>query len=450
MRRLQQLARVLTGAALLWAVCGTSARASDQIPAPPQDHPIALVGGTVHTVSGGDISRGTVLFDRGVIKAIGQDIPLPPGTEKIDITGLHVYPGMIALNTTLGLVEIQAVRATVDYSELGDINPNVRAESALNPDSELLPVARWNGITLAQIVPRGGLISGLSALIMLDGWTWQDMTLKAPTGLHVRWPSAGGRRYFFGPPPSRRADQEKRRLERVEKIKRTFRRARAYMLAKEAEMKKGVPYHETDVRLEAMIPALKREIPVFVTANGLTEIEEAVAWAAAENLRMVLVGGRDAWRVPGLLKEKNIPVVVTGTHTLPARQWEPYDAPFTLPAKLYKAGIRFCIAGTGNASAEGNLPYHAATAAAFGLPRSEALRAVTLYPAQILGVANRVGSLEVGKDATLIVTTGSPLEVTSNVKMEFIQGRKIDLTSRHTQLYAKYKIRLERELSGKK
>jgi len=431
-------------------ILAAGGRASDQIPAPPQDHPIALVGGTVHTVSGETIPGATVLFEKGIITAIGKDVSLPPNTEKIDITGLHVFPGLIALNTTLGLVEIRAVRATVDYAEVGEINPNVRAETALNPDSELLPVARWNGITLAQVVPTGGLISGRSALIMLDGWTWEDMTLKAPTGLHVRWPATMRGGYMFYRRTAQTGDREKRRLEQVEKIKRTFREARAYMLAKEAETRKGIPYHQTDLRYEAMIPALKGQIPVFVTANGLTEIEEAVAWAAAENLRMVLVGGRDAWRVPDLLKENRVSVVVTGTHTLPARQWEPYDTPFALPAKLYRAGIRFCIAGTGNASAEGNLPYQAATAVAFGLPRAEALKAITLYPAQILGVADRVGSLEPGKDATLIVTTGCPLEVTSNVKMEFIQGRKIDLTNRHTQLYSKYKIKLERELAGKK
>ena len=443
--------RILATAACFAAIVfffAAESFASDQIPAPPQDHPIVLVGGTIHTMVGKTIEGGMLLFDRGKIVAIGKEVSVPPDAEKVDITGLHVYPGLIALNTTLGLVEIGAVRATVDYAELGEINPNVRAEAALNPDSELLPVARWNGITLAQIVPRGGLISGLSALIMLDGWTWEDMTLKAPTGLHVRWPAQARRR--FGPPYTAGQEQEKRLRERVEKIKRTFREARAYLKAKEAEREKGVPYHETDLRYEAMIPVLKGEVPVFVTANGLAEIEEAVAWAAAENLRIVLVGGRDAWRVAGLLKSNRIPVVVTGTHTLPARQWEPYDAPFTLPGKLFRAGVRFCIAGTGNASAEGNLPYHAATAVAFGLPHDEALRAITLYPAQILGVSDRVGSLEAGKDATLIVTTGDPLEVTANVKMEFIQGRKIDLTSRHTQLYTKYKIKLERELAGRK
>jgi imidazolonepropionase-like amidohydrolase len=416
-------------------------RASDQIPAPPQDHPIALVGGTVHTVSGQTIENGTVLFDKGVIVAVGRDVPLPGGTEVIRVDGLHVFPGLVAMNTILGLTEIGSVRATQDYSEMGEINPNVRAEAALNPDSELLPVARWNGITIAQVVPRGGLISGRSAAIVLDGWTWEDMTLEAPVGLHIQWPSAGGRRYYF---MQRSRESRERIQERIEKIKRAFAEAKAYLKAKQAETRKVVPFHESDVRWEAMIPFLKGEKPVFIHANDLKAIEQAITWGQKEGLKMVLVGGRDAWRVPDLLKENDVPVVVTGTHRLPSRQWEPYDEPFTLPVKLYKAGIRFCIAGTGNASAEGNLPYHAATAVAFGLPEEEAIRAITLYPAQILGIADRVGSIEKGKDATLIVTTGSPLDVTTRVKMEFIQGRKIDLTSKHTQLYVKYKTKYER------
>jgi len=415
---------------------------SDQIPAPPQDHPIALIGGTIHTISGATIEDGIVLFESGRITAVGREVQLPPGTEQIDVRGKHIYPGFIAAATILGLTEIGAVRATRDYAEVGEINPNVRAETAINPDSELLPVARANGITLAQSIPTGGLIAGLSALIMLDGWTWEDMTIKAPVGLHVRWPSM---RIIRAPWMTQSPkEQKKRRDEQIRKIKEAFAAARAYMKAKEAESQKGVPYHDTDLRWEAMIPALKKEIPVFVHANDIQQIEAAVDWATEEDLRMVLVGGRDAWRVADLLKEKNIPVIITGTHTLPMRRWEPYDTPFTNPLKLYEAGVKFCIAGTGNAANERNLPYHAATAVAYGLPKEEALKAITLYPAEILGVADRVGSIEVGKDATLIVTNGDPLEIPTQVEMEFIQGRKIDLSSRHTQLYAKYRTKYER------
>ena len=412
-------------------------RASDQIPAPPQDHPIALTGATIHTVSGETIQDGTILFENGIITAIGMDVVLPEQTEVIELPGRHVYPGLIAANSMLGLIEIEAVRATLDYSETGEINPNVRAEVAYNPDSELLPVARANGITLALSVPSGGLISGTSALMMLDGWTWEDMIIKAPVGLHINWPNMK----ISSSAKKSEEEQKKDIDEQIRKIRQAFANARAYMKAKESEEQKGIPYHDTDARWEAMIPVLKGEMPVIIRANEIRQIEAAVDWASEENLKMVLLDGYDSWRVSGLLKEKNIPVIVADIHRLPERRWEGYDTPFTLPLKLYKAGIKFCIAGSGSSSDapdERNLPYQAATAAAYGLPKEEALKSITLYPAQILGVDDQVGSLEVGKDATLIVTDGDPLEIETQVEMEFIQGREIDLTSRHTQLYEKY------------
>ncbi len=421
------------------------ADASDQVPAPKQSHPIALVGGTIHTMTGATIDGGTVLFIDGKITAVGKNVELPPEAERVDVQGKHVFPALIAANTMLGLVEINAVRATRDFAEVGDIKPNVRAEVAFNPDSELLPVTRANGVALALTVPAGGLIAGTSALMMLDGWTWEDMTLKSPVGLHVYWPWMGVRHA----PWITKSDEEQRkeRDKRIRKIRDAFDQARAYWKAKQAEAKKGVPYHDTDVRWEAMIPVLKKELPVFVHANEIRQIEAAVDWASEAGVRMVLVGGQDAWRVTDLLKEKQIPVIIGGVLTTPMRRWEPYDTPFTNARKLYEAGVTFCIAGSGGsfeAPNERNLPYHAAMAAAFGLPEEEALKAITLYPAQILGVADRVGSIEVGKDATLIVTTGNPLDIRTKVEREFIQGRDIDLSSRHTQLYEKYRTKYQR------
>lgn len=431
---------------ILQLTIALTVRASDQIPAKPQDHPIALVGGTIHTVSGTVIENGAVLFIDGKITALGTDIELPQGCEQINVSGKHVYPGMIAAATNIGLVEIGAVRATRDFSELGDINPNVRAEAAVNPDSEIIPVTRANGVALALTVPSGGLITGTSALIMLDGWTWESMTVKAPVGLHVRWPFMAVRRSrFIRTSPK---EQLKRRDESLKKIKDAFAEARSYLKAKEAESSKGIPYHDTDVRWEAMIKVLKKEMPVFVYADEIRQIHAAVDWATSEDVKMVLVGGRDAWRAVDLLKEKEIPVIVGGTLTTPMRRWEGYDTPFKNPLRLHEAGVKYCIAGTGGvsggASNARNLPYNAAMAAAYGLPKDEALKSITLYPAQILGVADRVGSIEKGKDATLIVTDGDPLEIMTNVEWEFIQGRKIDLSSRHTQLYEKYKTKYDR------
>ena len=436
--------RTLMGAFLL-SVFALTINASDQVPGKPQDHPIALIGGTIHTVSGVIIGNGTVLFVDGKISGIGTQVDLPEGTEQININGKHVYPGLITANTRLGLLEINAVRATRDFAELGDIKPNIRAEVSINPDSELLPVARANGITMAHTIPMGGLIAGTSALITLDGWTWEDLTYKAPVGLYIDWPFMGIRRGRFV--EKSKKEQLKDRDEKLAKIRETFKQARAYLKAKEAEGQKGTPYHGSDLRLDAMIPVLKKEMPVLLHARGIKQIQAALDWAIDEDLRIILLCGQDVRFVTSLLKENNIPVIYEGTLTTPSRRWEPYDTPFSTPLKLFEAGVTFCISGSGRtfeAAHERNLPYQAAMAAAYGLPKEEALKAVTLYPAQILGVGDRVGSIEVGKDATLIVTNGDPLEIMTNVEMEFIQGRKIDLSSRHTELYEKYKTKYQR------
>ncbi len=424
---------------LLW-VGIARVQGSDQIPAPPQKQPIALTGGTIHPVSGDPIENGTIVFENGKITAIGTSVQLPDNCQVVDVRGLHVYPALIDANTVIGLVEIPAVRATRDFAEVGEIKPNVRAEEAINPDSEIIPVTRANGIGLALSVPQGGLISGTSALIMLDGWTWEQMTLKAPVALHVRWPNMAIRR---GPRVKKSpAEQQKEIDARIRRIRQAFADARAYWKAKQAEHQRGVPYHDTDSRWEAMIPVLEKKVPVFVHANTVREMKAAIAWAEEENIRVVIVGGYDAWRIADLLKEKHIPVIIAGVHRLPLRRWEAYDTPFTVAAKLYQSGVPFCIATEGSpfgAAHERNLPYHAATAAAYGLPKTEALKALTIYAAEILGVANRVGSLEVGKDASLIVTTGDPLEITTQVKQMYLQGRQIDLSNRHTVLYQKYR-----------
>lgn len=411
--------------------------ASDIIPGKPQNKPIALVGGTIHTITQGTIENGVVLFDKGKIIAVGKNVNIPKDAEIINISGKHVYPGLINAFTTVGLIEIGAVRATRDVTEVGLINPNVRAEVAFNPDSEHPPVTRANGITTVLVVPTGELIAGQSALMMLDGWTWEEMTLKAPVGLHIYWPR-------MIPPStvrfSRQSPEElkKETERRLQLIRETFQKARAYKKAKESEAQKGIPYHETDLKYEAMIPVLEGKVPVFVHANSSKEILSAIEWAESEKVKIVIVGGSDAWKVADVLKNKNIPVILTNIHRLPSTRDSEYDEPFTVAYNLYKAGVKFCIGGEGGYYNERNLPYQAATCAAFGLPKDEALKAITIYPAEILGVADKVGSIEPGKDATLIVTTGDPLEIPTQVVYEFIQGRKVDLTNRQTKLYEKY------------
>ncbi len=420
----------------IFILFGISFLSASEIPGKPQNHPIALVGGTIHTVSGPTIENGVVLFDKGKITAVGSNVTLPPGTEVIDVKGKHIYPGLIDARSNLGLTEIGAVRATNDLSEVGSIKPSIRAEAAVNPESELIPVTRANGVTTALTMPEGGAISGTAAVISLDGWTWEDMTIKAPAGLVVNWPSMTINRAWW----ERRTEEEqkKARDKSLTELRDAFREARAYMKAKRSESNPSVSYHKTDLRWEAMAAVLEGKIPVLVNAEDVQQIQAAVAWADQENIKLVIVGGYDAWRTTDLLKAKNVPVIISPIQRTPWRRWEAYDEPSTLPKKLYDAGVTYCIAGEGGASNERNLPYHAAMAASYGLPKDEALKSVTLYPAQILGIADREGSLEVGKDATFIVTDGDPLEIMSNVTMEFIQGKTISLQSRHTRFYDKY------------
>lgn len=435
---------------LLMAVCSYGplvheAAASKQKPAGPQVQPIALAGGTVHTVSGGVIEGATVLFEAGVITGIGTDLALPENTRMIDITGKHVYPGLIAAPTTLGLTEIGSVWATHDNIETGNVTPSVRAVTAVNPDSEYFPVARANGILTALTMPSGGLISGLSGLIAMDGWTTEEMTLVATVGLHVRWPSY---RVLDIPNLGSREEQIKARKAALTRLRDAFRETRAYMIAKEAE-RDGGPFHPSDLGWESMIPVLKKELPVFVHASEEKQIHAAIDWALAEDLKIILIGGADVWRVADRLKEHGIPVIISAVHYLPARRWEAYDAPFTNARKLHEAGLDYCIGERrvwlegGGGSNVRNLPYHAATAAAYGLPKDEALKSVTLYPARILGVEDRLGSLETGKDATLIVTDGDPLEIMTQVEQAFIRGRPVDISTKHTDLYDKYRTRLD-------
>lgn len=434
-----------TLSAALSLVISVPAFGSTSIPAAPQTGPVALVGGTVHSVSGEEVTGGTVVFESGKITAVGKGVTIPSDAVVIDVTGKHVYPGLIDAYTSIGLTEVGSVRGTVDQSETGRINPNARTEVSVNPESEIIPVTRANGIALAVAAPSGGTVSGRSALLRLDGWTWEDMTYKAPLALHVDWPAMtiSTSRY------SRRSEEEQKqeRAQALAALDEAFSQARAYRQAKLAD---GAPVLLHDLRWEAMLPVFSGELPVMVLANSIQEIQGAVGWAAAEGVRLIIVGGADAWRLTDLLVEKKVPVIIAGSNRVPSRRGEAYDAPFTLASKLYEAGVKFCFSsdisytGAGDASNARNLPYEAATAAAFGLPKSEALKSVTLYPAQILGVADRLGSLEAGKDATLIVTDGDPLEIPTHVERMYIEGRQIDLSSRHTQLYEKYRTKYSR------
>ena len=424
-----------TLAALILSGVLANSYASDNIPAPPQAKPIALKGATIHPVSGPDIASGTIVFDKGKITAIGADAAVPAGAEVIDATGKHIYPGFISANSVLGLIEIGAARATVDIEETGAINPNARGASSINPDSELLPVARSNGILTVHAVPEGGLVSGQSAVIRMDGWTPEEMTVRSPAAMHLRWPHLTINR---NPRAQKSVKDQQKDIDKAQKqIRDAFQTARAYWQAR----KSGTPGFKSDLRWEALMPVFDGSLPLFVHAATVAQIEAALAWAKEMQLKIVLVGGNDAWRMAPQLKESDTPVIITLSTALPLRRDDGYDSQFGNAAKLHEAGVRFCIAMNGRNSEaphERNLPYEASMAAAFGLPKEEALKAITLYPAQLLGVADQLGSLETGKAATLIVTDGDPLDFPTHIEAAYIDGRKIDLTNRQTRLRDKY------------
>lgn len=409
---------------------------------PVRAETLLITGATVHTVSGETIPAGQVLIKDGKISAVGKTVSAT-GARAMDLAGLHLYPGMIALNTDLGLVEIGAVRATRDQSEVGEFTPEVQSWLAVNPDSELLPVARANGVAYFQPTPQGGVIAGQSGLMALDGWTIEEMLIKPAITLHVYWPSAG---LDVTPREQGRGrarpleEQDKERREKLKEIDDFFQEARAYAKAREAA-KEGDSFLRVP-SWDAMLPVLRGELPITVHADDARQIRAAVQWAATNRFKIVIAEARDAWKVAGLLASKNVPVIYNHVFTQPPRDTENYDVQFAAPAVLRQAGVKVAMGlSSYRASLAKNLPYEAAQAAAFGLPTEEALRTITLYPAQIAGVADRVGSIEAGKHATLVATDGDILDIRSNVKRMWIAGREINLENRHTRLYEKYKSR---------
>jgi imidazolonepropionase-like amidohydrolase len=400
----------------------------------------SIVGATIHPVSGPDIPMGTVVVRDGKIASVSAGSAPEAGAPVVDGTGKHLYPSLFPPMTILGLEEISAVRPTLDVEELGGINPAARADVAMNLDSELLPVARSGGVLLAGITPEGGIISGTAAVMKLDGWTREDATLKAPAAIAVVWPDLAIDR---SPDASRSVRlQEKARDEALEKLKKAFRDARAYGKARAAEGAAGVPRHDFDPKLAALLPAIDGAIPVVVHAQRLAQIRDAVQWAVEEKVRLIIWGGADAWRMAGELASAGVPVIVESPLDLPQREDEPYDVQFANAAVLDRAGVRviFNDGGT-SASNVRNYPQLAATAVAFGFPREKAVAALTLEPARVLGVDGSVGSLEAGKDATFILTDGDILDLRSRVVAAYLDGRALDLTDKQKRLYERYRNR---------
>lgn len=432
--RINTTVRTIAAAAALLIASPGHAQ-SLQIPGRPQEKAIAIVNASIHPVSSESIERGFVVFRDGIITEVGAGAyAAAADTTVIDAAGKHVYPGLISADTTLGLSEIQAVRATNDMSETGAITPEVRAVIAVNPDSALIPVTRANGILTALVVPQGGVISGYASTIRLDGWTNEEITIADRTGLVVRWPNVRPRTAWWI--EESEEEQLRRSKESLGRIDRAFEEAAAYRRARSAD-----PTFPIDLRLDSMLPALDGHVPVFIHAGDAAQIRSAIAWANRLSLRPIIVGGAEADQCLDLLKVHDVPVILTGTHRMPPRSDMPHDQPFTLPLRLHEAGIRFCIASGEEPAHERSLPYHAAKSAAYGLPVDVALRSVTLSAAEIIGAGSVLGSLEPGKYATLIITDGSPLEITTHTLAAYIDGAEVDLDNKQKALDRKYRLR---------
>lgn len=423
-------------------------------PLPTQAETVAWVGATVHPVSGPVIDNGTLLVEDGKLAAVGADVEIPADARTEDLTGLHVYPAFVHPASVLGLVEVASIQATDDSQESGDLNPQLRTEVAFHADSTLLPVTQSGGILTAHVVPRGGLFAGTSALMRLDGWNWREMTVAAPVGMHLYWPDPADGEPSFR---DRRSAEERKadRTRRMDVLDDVLGRARAYDRAWDAyEAGDGpeVPRPDVDPSLDALRPMVNGELPVFVHAGDIRQIDEALEWVESHGLdRVVLVAGADVRLRAERLADAGIPVILNGVLRLPSHDWEPYDAAYGAAAELHEAGVRFALGdglSTFGAFNARNLPFHAAMAAAFGLPRDEALASVTLRPAEILGVGDRLGSLDAGKDATFLITDGDPLEITTHILRAVSAGREVDLSrDRQKQLYERYRGRPPAETS---
>jgi imidazolonepropionase-like amidohydrolase len=379
----------------------------------------------------------------GVIRALGTNVGVPADATVIDGTGLSVYPGLIDSGTAIGLTEISSVAGTNDVNELGDLNPNARAAVAINPHSNLIPVARVNGITAVVSAPSGGVVSGQAALIQLAGWTPEEMVIRDPVGMVISFPRARATSGFFDQPQDEEAEKERKKAysRQLEKLRDTIRDARAYARAMDARTAStATPRFDRDLILESLVPVVQRRVPVIMIANREEDIRAALKFTEEMELTMILAGGADAQRLTSELKRRDIPVLLGPIWQLPPREDDPYDWIYTNALALHNAGVRFAFQ-TADAHDVRNLPYQAASCAAFGLPKDVALKAITIYPAQIFGVADRIGSLEVGKVANLFVTNGDPLEIVTQVKHLFIAGEAIPLETNQTLLYEKFRRR---------
>jgi len=407
-----------------------------------------ISGGTVHLGNGQVLENTNIQVTNGKIVMVGPGGSTVKADQTYDAKGKHVYPGLILPSTDIGLKEIaNGVRGSNDYSELGDYNSNIRSITAYNTESKFINLLRGNGILLASITPEGGIISGSSTVVQLDAWNWEDAAYKMDAGIHLNMPSfisRGGRRGGGGGFPGgfpggfgggqAGGDPLKAAFDRVQEIKSFFTQAKAYL--QEANHK------ETNLKLEAVKGLFDKKQKLFVHGDQVKQMLIAIDFAKEFGFDVVIVGGSESYQIADLLKQNNIAVILGPEHSLPAMEDDDVDQPYKTPAVLQKAGVLFALNDTHDESRYRNLPFNAGTAATYGLTKEQALEAVTLSAAKILGVADRTGSIEVGKDANIVICDGDLLDMKgNNITHAFIQGRDVSLDNKQKQLYEKYKFK---------
>ena len=433
--------RLLSAALALAAA--TSGRALAQMPAStPPARPIAITNATIVPVVGDRIPHGTVVIQDGRIAAVGASVPVPADAQVIDANGLFVYPGMIDAGTDLGLVEIgQGANGGDDRRELGDFNPQDAALTAVNPFSEVIPTVRVNGVTSTVTAPTGGQISGQAALIELNGWTPEDMAVQPRAGMVMTYPRLGGGGRGFGGGgfgPQQTPEQQRQQMQQQTRALRDYlANAQAYVEAKSRASGADAP--EINLAFEAMAPVMRGEMPAIFEVETADQIRGVLALADSFHLKVVLRGAIYAWELADTLAARHVPVIVGPTTEAPA-PGDPYDMIYANPGVLARAGVTIAFR-TNSASDSRNLPYDAALATAYGLDPDEALRALTINAARIFGVADRLGSIETGKIADLIVTTGDPLDVRTTTRYLFIRGELVPFNDKHTQEYERWRAR---------
>lgn len=424
---------------LLAAVVSTvsaTAYAHDMVPGKTQSQPILIANGDLHTVSHGVMKHTDLLFQDGKIVKIAADLDenpqqLPANTQIIQANGKQVYPGLLAMATHVGLVEIEAVRSTNDIREISLANPDLHAHVAFNADSEIIPTLRSNGITHVQVYPDGKLLLGQSSLMNMDGWNWEDALTQADTGLHVKWPSVAVIKAWW---MSKSPEEQRKASKKVRaKLNGFMQAAQAYYDADEAGLAQ-----KKDSRWHGMLPVFAGKQKVYVHANDRRDIQDSIAFFAKYGIKPVIVGGADAWRIADYLADNNISVVYTAPYGIPSRDGEAFDLAYKGASLLNQAKVNTAIAINSSWSVR-DLPFAAGMSVNFGLSKEDALRAVTLAPAKIMGVDDRLGSLEEGKSATILISGGDILDfATHQIESIYIDGRKVDLNNRHKQLYNKY------------